>query len=47
MMDMYMDLIHNKQGKSIVDLVTGRRNRSIKNIDRNILIEEYEKCEFD
>ena len=42
-MDEYLDEMYNKYGNGLVNLMINRKKRSLKNIDKNVLVEEYEK----
>jgi len=41
-MDEYLDEIYHKYGSGLVNMIFGRKERGLRNIDKNILIEEYE-----
>ena len=42
-MEQYLDEIHNEHGGGLIDRIISRKNRNAKNVDLNVLIEEYGK----
>ena len=43
LMDEYIDEIYNKRGYDLLTLIINRKNRPLRNIDKNVLIEEFGK----
>ncbi len=41
LMDEYFDEIHNKHGSGLIDGILAMKKRRPKNVDKNVIIEEY------